>query len=305
MGALVRRITDAFDRFQRSHRVTAVLFAVVKRYGEDRGGQLAALVTFYGFLSVFPLLLLLVTVAGLLLHGSSLEHTIVNSALSQFPVIGSRLRENIHAVSKGNIAAVVVSLLGLLYGSLGVTSSLQNATHQIWRLPRELAKGFWPRMFKGFQLLGALGFIVVLSSVGAAMSTVGQQYFGGGGLLPRILILLLALSANFAGYLLVMWLLSPDDAKIRMLIPGTIFGAIGWTVLQALSGYLIGHQFHHASQIYGFFAVVLGLVFWINLGAQLFLYSTELNLVLANRQWPRYLFSEGPDTSERSATISS
>ncbi len=277
---------------------------MVKRYGEDRGGQLSALVTFYGFLSVFPLLLLLVTFAGLFLHGSKLENTIVNSALAQFPVIGTQLRENIHAVAKGNIAAVIVSILGLIYGSLGVTSSLQNATHQVWRLPREAARGFWPRMFKGFQLLGALGFIVILSTVAAAMSTIGQQFFGGGGVLPRVLILLAALVANFAGYLLVLWLLAPDGTALRMLLPGTAFGAVGWTVLQALSGYLLGHQFHHASQIYGFFAVVLGLVFWINLGAQLFLYSTELNLVLAHRQWPRYLFSEEPPT-DRSPTSSS
>ncbi len=304
MGDLLRRITGGFDRFQRRQRVTAVSFAVIKRYGEDRGGQLSALVTFYGFLSVFPLLLLLVTLAGLFLHGSKLENTIVNSALAQFPVIGTNLRENIHAVSKANVVAIIVSLLGLLYGSLGVTSSLQNATHQMWRLSREAARGFWPRMFKGFQLLGALGFIVVLSSVAAAMSTVGRQYFGGGGLLPRIVILLAALIANFAGYLLVLWLLAPDDTKLRMLLPGTIFGAVGWTILQALSGYLLGHQFHHASQIYGFFAVVLGLIFWINLGAQLFLYSTELNLVLAHHQWPRYLFSDEPSV-ERSATSSS
>jgi YihY family inner membrane protein len=294
LGELFRRASGAFDRFQRRHRVTAVFFAMTKRYGEDRGGQLAALVTFYGFLSVFPLLLLLLTFAGLFLHGSHLENTIVNSALAQFPVIGVKLRSNLHALAKGNIAAAIVSTLGLIWGSLGVTSSLQNATHHIWRLPANAARGLWPRTLKGLQLLGALGFIVVLSSIAAAMSTVGQQFFGGGGIFYRLLILLAALTANFAGYLLVLWLLSPDGTTVRTLLPGTAFGAVGWTILQALSGYLLGHQLHHASQIYGFFAVVLGLVFWINLGAQLFLYSSELNLVLANRQWPRYLFSEEP-----------
>ncbi len=301
MSALIRRITEALDRFQRRHTVSGVFFGVLKRYSEDRGGQLAALTTFYGFLSVFPLLLLLLTFAGLFLHGTKLESDIVNSALAQFPIIGGKLKENIHAITHGNIFATVASALGLLWGSLGVSSSLQHATHRMWRLGEGTERGLWPRTWKGLQLIAALGFIVVLSSIAASMSTVGAQYFGGSSVVPRLLILLAAFLANCSGYLLVLHLLSPSGTPWRTLLPGMALGAIVWTTLQALSGFLLGHELHHASQIYGFFAVVIGLVFWINLGAQLFLYATEFNLVLARHEWPRYFFSPPPE-SERSAT---
>lgn len=288
----IRQLLASFDRRQRRHRSTGLFFAVTKRYGDDRGGQLAALITFYGFLSVFPLLLLLLTFAGLFLHGTKLETDLIRSALAQFPVIGGKLRENIHALSHGNALAIVGSILGLAWGSLGVTSSLQNATHRIWRLPPEAERGIWPRTVVGLQILGSLLAIVVLSSVAAGVSTVSAHAIGGGSFVPRVIILLAAFLVNFAGYLLVFWLLAPKGVPLRSLLPGTWAGAIGWTILQALSGYLLGHQLHHASQIYGFFAVVLGLILWLNLGAQLFLYSTELNLVVSRREWPRYLFGE-------------
>ena len=296
MLSFYRRLLAALDRGQRRFRPTAIAFGVIKRYSDDRGGQLTALVTFYGFLSVFPLLLLLLTLASLLLHGTKLEGDLINSALSQFPIIGGKLRSNIHSLASGNLTAAIISVLGVAWGSFGVTSSLQNASNRLWPVPLHEDLAWWPRTLKGVQILLSLLAIVVLSSVAAGMSSIGTQYFGGHSIIPRVLIFVAAIAVNFGGYLLVMWLLAPQRTRLRTLIPGTTLGAVGWTLLQALSGYLLGHRLHHASQIYGFFAVVLGLVFWLNLGAQLFLYSTELNLVIARREWPRYFFSSDPES---------
>jgi YihY family inner membrane protein len=301
LGALINRITGAFDRFQRRYRVTGVAFAVIKRYGDDRGGQLAGLVTFYGFLSVFPLLLLLLTFAAIFLEGTKLQEDIVHSALAQFPVIGDQLAANIHAISKANTFAMVTSILFLLWGALGITSSMQSASHQIWRLPREAQPGLWPRTLKGLELLGTLFLIVVLSSVAATLSTVGAEFFGGHSVWPRLIAFGAAFAVNFVGYILALWLLAPKSIAIVRILPGSLLGAVGWTVITALSGYLLGHQFQHASQIYGFFAVVLGLIFWISLGVQLFLYSSELNVVLVSREWPRYLFGE-PDAASSTSS---
>ena len=285
-------IGRTLDSLQQSHPLLAVPSAVLKRYGRDRAGQQAALVTFYGFLSVFPLLLLLVTFAGLFLRGTKLQSDIVNSALSQFPVIGGTLKDNLHAISKGNPAATLVSALGLLWGSLGVTNALQAASQRIWRTPDDEGPGLIPRIVKGLEILLALGALVVLSSVAAGASTIGAGYFGGATIVPRLLAIVVAILVNFVGYVTALWLLAPTRTDLRCLLPGAVIGAVGWTALQAFSGYLLGHQLHHASQIYGFFAVVLGLVFWINLGAQLFLLATETNLVLARHEWPVRLIGE-------------
>jgi len=301
LGDLYRELTGSIDRFQRRFRFTSVIFAVAKRYGEDRGGQLGALMTFYGFLSVFPLILLLLTFVGLFLPGTQLEKDIVNSALAQFPVIGDQLAANIHAIARGNSFAVIVSTLGLLWGAFGITSSMQFATHRIWREPPEAERGLWPRTLKGLEILGVLSLIIVMSTLAATLSTVGAQYFGGHHGILRLGAFASALIINFVGYVLALWMLAPKEATVKVIMPGAILGAVGWTVIQAFGGYLIGHRLHHASQIYGFFAVVFGLIFWISLGVQLFLYSSELNVVLHRREWPRYLFGE-PDASATSSS---
>ena len=112
--------------------------AVLKKHGDDRGGSLSALVTFYGFLAVFPLLLLFVTIAGIVLRNNpEAEQRIVHSALAEFPVIGDKLASNISALHRATPLAFVVSFIGLLWGSLGVTNTLQQASATMWDVPRQ------------------------------------------------------------------------------------------------------------------------------------------------------------------------
>jgi YihY family inner membrane protein len=292
-----RRLVERFDAYQRRLRPIALPVAVVKRYGDDRGGQLAALVTFYGFLSLFPLLLLLITFAGLFLDGTSLQNDIVNSALAQFPVIGGTIRENLHAIARGNVAAVVVSVLGLLWGALGITNSLQSATARVYRLDASDEGPWWRRSLNGLTILTLLGVVVLLSSVAAGFSAFGASFVGGSSSLARILVVVLDLAVNLGGYVAVLWRLAPSGTALATLWPGAWLGALGWTALQGAGGYLLTHQLHHASQIYGFFAVVLGLILWISLGAQLFVYATELNVTLSRREWPRQLLAESSTTA--------
>ena len=116
--------------------------AVFKKHGDDRGGSLSALVTFYGFLAVFPLLLLFVTIAGLVLRNNpDAEQRVIHSALAEFPVIGDKLASNISALHRATPLAFVVSFIGLLWGSLGVTNTLQQASATMWDVPRDKQAG--------------------------------------------------------------------------------------------------------------------------------------------------------------------
>ena len=82
--------------------------AVVKKFGDDGAGQLAALIAYYGFASLFPLLLVLVTVLGFVLEGSpQTRDEVVHSALGQFPIIGTQLERNIHSLSGTRFGTVV------------------------------------------------------------------------------------------------------------------------------------------------------------------------------------------------------
>ena len=285
----VRAGLDRLDAVQQRFKPSAFIVAVVKRYGDDRGGMYAALITFYGLLSVFPLLLLFVTSASMILGpNSAAEKRLVNSALSQFPVIGPKLEENIHALSSGSWLAFVSSFLFLLWGSLGITSALQMASHRAWRRPRHEEPNVLIRTGRGLLLLAVIGLSVVLTTVVAGISTSG--YLRNFSVLVGLGALLGGAIVNLGVYFMALRILAPDGTGWKSLMPGTLVGGLGWTGLQQLGGYLINHQLHRTTEIYGFFAIVLGLIFWLNLGAQLFLYATEINVVGVQHNWPRGLF---------------
>jgi YihY family inner membrane protein len=281
------------DRVQQRYRTTAFVVGVIKRYGDDRGGQLSALITFYGFLAVFPLLLLFFTVVAITLAAHpKLQEEVIKAALNQFPILGADLSKNIHALSNRSVTVFVVTFLGLLWGGLGIANALQSATHQIWRVPREEEPALQVRVARSLLILGVLALTILVSSILAAVAQVGFASFHHQAWVT-IVSLLASAAVNVGGYLLAFVVLSPKGTPRRDLWPGALVGGIGWTALQSLATFLLTRHLTRASALYGVFAVVLGLVFWINLGTQLFLYASEINVVRRERLWPRSFF-DGP-----------
>jgi YihY family inner membrane protein len=275
---VVRRI----DAFQQQHRPLALGFAVVKKFGDDRAGSLAALIAYYGFLALFPLLLLMTTVLGFVLgRNQSLYRDVLKSALADFPIIGSQLGSAIRPL-RGSGAGLAVGLVGLLWGSLGVTQAGQLAMAEVWNVPGVVRPNFVSRLFRGLALFAVLGLGVIATTVLASVST-----FGEAAGLAKVLGVLGSATLNVGLYLTAFRVMTPASVPTRQLVPGAVAGGLAWSLLQALGGYLVGHQLRHASQVYGFFASVLGLVSWLYLGAQVSLYAAELNVVKARSLWPR------------------
>jgi membrane protein len=149
--------TARIDGFQQLHRVTAVPCAVARKYSDDGAGRLAAQISHSAFLAVFPMLLVLVTAVGIVLNGHrSLQDDIVNSALRQFPVIGSDLRNNVHQLSTANTLALTVGLVWLAYGSMKLSRSAQVMMAVVWGIRRRELPNF------GHWLPRAAGFLAVL-----------------------------------------------------------------------------------------------------------------------------------------------
>jgi YihY family inner membrane protein len=276
--ALVRKV----DGFQQRHRVLAATFGVVKKFGDDRAGGLAALIAYYGFLAVFPLLLLLTTLLGFLAgNNSAITRSIQRSALADFPIIGTQLGQAIHPL-RGSGVGLVVGLLGLFWGSLGVAQAAQLAMAQVWNVPGVVRPNFVGRLARGLGLFGTVGVGVVATTVLASLPT-----FGSAAGVVKVLAGVASVALNVGLFVAAFRLTTPAEVPTRQLVPGAVVGGVAWSVLQALGGYLVGHQLRHASQVYGYFASVLGLVSWLYLGAQLTLYAAELNVVRARRLWPR------------------
>ncbi|SEK47325.1 Uncharacterized membrane protein, BrkB/YihY/UPF0761 family (not an RNase) [Streptacidiphilus jiangxiensis] len=273
------------DGWQRRRRAPGFVVGVIRKYGDDRGGQLAALITYYGFAALFPLLLLLTTALGFALRGDpGLQNSVLNSALADFPVIGDQLRSNVHSL-QGSVLAVSLGCLGLLYGSLGVAQSLQFAMAQVWNIPNVRRPGYWPRLVRSLFLILALGLGLLLVSTATGLLT----GVSGPGTLITVLGLLGSVLLNTALYVGCFRILTPAEIPLRRLLPGCLVAGPCWTALQAFGGALVAHALRHSTQVYGFFGTVLGLLWWLYLGAQLSIYAAEVNVVRMRRLWPRSL----------------
>jgi YihY family inner membrane protein len=281
------------DAFQQRHRPTAFAFAVIKKFGDDRGGSLAALLTYYGFLSLFPLLLLLVTGLGFVLgHNPDLQRRIVDSALSEFPIIGTELRSSVNALH-GSGLALLIGVIGLLWGSLGVSQAAQHAMAEVWNIPGRERPGFFPRLARSFSIIALLASGLVATT---ALSGVGTAT--GPAMFWRVLTIAASVGINAVVFFVGYRLLTPKVIETRSLVPGALLAAAGWSLIQALGGYLVAHQLRQTSEVYGFFAIVLGLIAFLSLGANLTIYAAEVNVVLARRLWPRSIVQPpltGPD----------
>lgn len=276
------RVFRRVDRFQQSHRPVAFTFGVVRKFGDDRGGSLAALIAFNAFLAVFPLLLLLTTVLGFVMdRNSSVQHSILNSALRDFPIVGQQLTESIHPL-RGSTLALVIALLGLVWGSLGISQAGQYAMNEIWNVPDVERPGFLPRLVRSLALIGVLGLGVVVTTLVSAVAALAS-----GTPVTRLVVPALSIAVNIGLFALAFRILTAGRVGTRDLMPGAIVGGVGWSILQMVGALLVGHNLRHASQVYGYFASVLGLLSWLYLGAQLALYAAELNVVKARHLWPR------------------
>lgn len=290
MGAVAR-----IDDYQRRHRWAGLPLAVVYKFYDDQGIYLAALLTYYGFLSLFPLLLILVTILGTLLSGNpAFQHQMLHSALSDFPVVGDQLGRNIHSY-RGNGVALAVGVAGTLYGALGVAQAAQYALNKIWAVPRHQRPDPFRSRLKGlvFLTVPAIGLLgTTLLSIAASEARVFGTHLGTG---VHVAALLMAIVLNAALLLLTQRVLTHRKLPLRRMYGAALGGACVWQALQWAGGYFVGHVLRGASAIYGMFGIVLGLLAWIYLSALVFVMVAEWSAVRIMHLWPRSLLTPFTD----------
>jgi YihY family inner membrane protein len=273
----VRRI----DRFQQTHAPIAFGFGVVKKFGDDRGPGLCALLTYYGFMSLFPLLLVLTTILGFV-GNARIEQSVIGTTLKQFPVVGQQIGRDASHPLHGSGVGLALGLLGLVYGALGSAQAVQHAMAQVWNVPGVIRPGFVPRMARCLGLFLVLATGMALSAFASGIATVTDQAF-----VSRALGIVVSGVVNVALYLVVFRIVTPRSIPSRDLRAGAVVGGIGYTILLAFGTALVQHQLRHAEAVYGQFAFVLGIIGWLYLVFQLTLYAAEIDVVRARRLWPR------------------
>jgi membrane protein len=272
---------SAFDRFQQRHRWLGFPLAVLQKYADDQGGYLAATITYYGFFAIFPLLLVLTTVLGFVLQGHrDLERRIVNSALGQFPVIGPQLSQrSLH----GSALALGLGLAAALWAGMGFFLAAQNAMNHLWGVPFKRRPDPLHARGRALLLLLLLGGGALATTIIAALATVGAKF----GLSWKIGSLALSTALNVGLFWLGFRALTAREVSWRQLRGGAVAAGILYELLQTLGGYYVEHTLKHAGNVYGTFALVIGLLTWIYLASHITLLAAEGNVVATRRLWPR------------------
>ncbi|HEY7401331.1 MAG TPA: YihY/virulence factor BrkB family protein [Actinomycetota bacterium] len=290
----LRRWTERLDAWQRSRPWRAFPYAVAKKFSEDRGGSLAALVAYYGFFSIFPLLLVLVTVLGFAIRNDpALQRRIIDSALAQFPVVGTQIGRNVHAL-EGSVPLLAFGLVTALWSGMAVVGGFQNAMDQVWDVPVRDRGSFATRRLRQLAALVAAGITLPVTA-----SLAGFGMSGGAALPLRALALLGAVLLEVGIFATAFRLLTAADVTWRQVAPGAILAGFLWVALQGAGAYLVDRQIRGASDVYGFFAVVIGLLWWIYLGAQVAVLAAEVNVVWSRHLWPRRMVAPPTGPADR------
>ncbi|HXW43140.1 MAG TPA: YihY/virulence factor BrkB family protein [Streptosporangiaceae bacterium] len=276
------KLIRAVDAAQQRHQPAAFLYGVVKKFGDDNGGALVSNLAYSGFVSVFPLLLILVTVLVNVAAGApSLRIAVIAAATRQFPYIGQQLASNIHGLHKAAIPSLIVGLLLLVWGVTRLAQAGLYTMEQVWNLPGPARPGYLPRLARSVVFLCVLAVGLVVSTALGGLVTYGRH-----SVAVAVAVQALAVLANVGLYFASFRVLTPKGVPNRQLLPGAIAGGIFWTILQAVGAYLV-HHYLRSDSVYGVFATVLGLLAWIYFGVQATVYAAEVNVVLARRLWPR------------------
>jgi len=280
---VVQRMLRRIDEFQRDHKPLAFLFAVFKKFGEDDAGSKAALIAYYGFFSLFPLLLVFTTVLGFVLNGHpTLQNKIVHSALGQFPIIGDQIATGVHSL-KGSGVALAIGVVGTLWGGMGVTQAGENAMNAVWNVPARRRPNAIFSKVRGLLFLVVFGVGVLATTVLAGFASSDL------GLAVKIGAMAGAALINFGMFLVAFKVLTAETLSWGAVIPGAGVATVLWQILQAIGSWYVARSLRGASQVYGFFAIVIGLLGWLYLGAQMTLLAAEINVVLRRKLWPRSL----------------
>jgi len=278
----MKPIIKQLDNFQFSHRPIGLVVAVLLHYSRDGAGRQAALITYYMFLSLFPLLVLLSLLAHVFnKYDPALVSSLIHGATNYFPVLGRQLNKITNS-SSNSLSGMLVAGFVALYGARGVATVFGQAVNDIWGIPensRYHSTAKWLRSL-AVVVIGGLGFVVTASITSWAL---GQ----GHGNLFRLLTFLLSIVLLTFVFVAILKISLPKSVTIKRLFNGAVFMACALALLQLIGGFIVTHDLKHYSDTYTtLFGAALGLIAWIYIVTKILIYAIELSAVIDRKSWP-------------------
>ncbi len=290
--------SDRLDRYQRTHKWAGFPLGVVYKFFDDQGNYLAALITYYAFWSLFPMLLLASSVLGFVLQGNQeLQQDILNSTLSRFPVIGDEI--GTPEGLRGSGLALFIGVVASIYGALGVAQATQNAMNIAWAVPRHRRPNPIFLRVRSLMLLATSGVAIIVTTIFFTLAS--SLVALGSELEPwyRFLLLAVTVLVNTFIFVILFRIATAHKHSFRDAAPGALFVAIVWQLLQLVgTAYVSEYVQGSSSQINGVFAGVLGMIAWIFIGSLAVVLGVEINVVRAGKLYPRALLTPFTDNVE-------
>lgn len=265
--------------FAHESSLVCLALSVQRRYAKDSGGYLAASLTYFSFLSLFPLLLVALSVIGFLIsRDPSAQAEWAGRLSGSVPGLAPLIEENMDALARGRVATGVIGILGLTWSGLRV---VEAARHALSRTSGRLEAGGLVKTkaasFLALAVLGGLG-LITTALAGVVGGIRGGGFAGG---LVRVLGGIFALGLDFLLFLISYRILSLGwGPRLSRLWPGAALGAAGWTALKLTGSWYATRTAAGAAAVYGTFAGVVGVMLLLYLASRLFIYGAELNWVL-------------------------
>jgi YihY family inner membrane protein len=277
------------DAFQQRHAWTAIPVAVVRKFGDDKSANLASMVAFWAFFSIFPLLLVFVTLLGFSLPASTKANVLTRVA-EMFPLLSV---STVRSLS-GQWWPLVLGAVSALWSGLSVVRTIQFAFDSVWEVPQVQR----PKL--AAAVLRSLGVLAVMGG-GLVVSVLITGYVAGAatgislGWAGRLAGYLIAIALDVGLFIAAFRILTQKAVTTREVLPGAVLSGVVFWILQSLSSLIISRYLHKAQSTYGHFATVITILWWFYIQAMVSLLGAQLNVVLRERLYPRSL-TKAPDT---------
>ncbi|MBB5896142.1 YihY/virulence factor BrkB family protein [Kutzneria kofuensis] len=285
----VQEAVDQIDQFQQRHKPVAIAVAVARKFAEDQSTRLASMIAFWAFFSLFPLLLVFVTLLGFLLP-TGIKATVLEHVASMIPLVDTSA---MHGLS-GSWWALIVGLVNALWSGLAVVRTVEVAFNAVWEIPYVKRPGLFSQLLRALGVLATVGLGLVVSTLVTGFVS-GQSTGIDLGWTGRVAGYAVAIALDVGLFVAAFRILTNRKITTRQVLPGAVLSGVLFWVLQSLSSLIISRYLHNAQSTYGHFATVITILWWFYLQSLITLAGAQLNVVLTERLHPRGL-RDSPDT---------
>jgi len=276
--------------------------AVQERYSRDGAGFLASTIAYHAFISVFPLLLVGMSVAGFLLTDPESRMTFSRTLTDTVPGLQPLVGDSIDALVDARGAAGLLGLLGLVWTGTNVVRAAGHALDRVFSIGHE-DDSFIKRNAWAMRSLATLG---ALAAVAMGMSFGGSLLPGDGaaGIAIGIALIAVGLVVDMALFLVAYRILTRRKGPTRgELVRGAMLAAVGWTLLKLGGSAYAQYTVADAQAVYGTFAGALGLLVLLSAGARIFMYGAELNALRIDQERERQGEGHGAEDLRRGRSV--